>query len=100
MRWVDPDAEAVDVPERTCCATCDPMPFLPDTIRATGEDAELMFPSWKPHCRRFPQFSAGQRSEYVRLVVKLLRCWKLGLAHRIHGGGSVLAVGKASGAQT
>eukprot|EP00913_Durusdinium_trenchii_P009342 g8779.t1 len=36
-------------------------------------------------------FNAGDRCEYVQLVVKQLRCGKLGLARRAMAGGTVLA---------
>ncbi len=56
-----------------------------------------MFPVLPRGLRFFGDFHAGERAEYVKLVVAQLRCRKLGLASEILGGGTVFTVPKSGG---
>ena len=49
------------------------------------------------HIHKFTDFHAGDRSEYVKLVVRQLRSRKLCLLGKVFAGGSVFAVGKKNG---
>ena len=91
------DAACVDCPERA--GTCDPMPLLPEDVRAQLLDADGLFSAAPAGLDRFPGFYAGQRDEYLKLVVRQLRCGKIGLAGSVRGGGTVFPVGKSSGNQ-
>ncbi len=91
------DAARVDCPERV--GTCDPLPLLLDEVRARLLDAEALFCEAPPGLERFRGFYAGRRAEYLKLVVRQLRCGKLSLAESGRGGGTVFPVGKSSGNQ-
>ena len=91
------DAARVDCPERA--GTCDPLPLLPDEVRAKLLDPEALFSEAPPGLERFPGFYAGRPTEYHKLIVRQLRCGKLSLAESVRGGGTVFPVGKSSGNQ-
>lgn len=78
---------------------CDPMPLLSPEIRAVVASPAILFEDAPEGLSRFPGFYAGERDEYVRLVVAQVRCGKLGLADSVAGGGTVFTVAKGDGAQ-
>ena len=90
-------ASQVDCPEEA--GACDPMMFLPDDVRARLLDPEILFKDAPPGLDKFPGFYAGDRAQYVGLVVRQLRCGKVGLLESVKGGGTVFPVGKSSGKQ-
>ena len=77
--------------------SCNPLERLPAETQATLSTPSALFPQPPAGLESFEDFKAGDRCEYVRLVVKQLRCGKLGLARRALAGGTVLAVGKPGG---
>ena len=85
-------AEAVD--GLGVSGECDPLDCLPRDIRAVIMDESLMFPDSPPGLNNFSCVPEESRPEYIKLVVKQLRCGKVGLADSITGGGTVLAVSK------
>ncbi len=87
----------MDCPERA--GTCDPMPLLPEDVRAQLVDADWLLCAAPAGLDRFHGFYAGQRDEYLKLVVRQLRCGKVCLAESVHGGGTIFPVGKSSGNQ-
>ena len=66
-------------------------------VKAQIATADSLFPCPPSGLERFAGFYAGDRSEYVKLVVAQLRCEKLCLSSAHRGGGTVFPVGKASG---
>ncbi len=91
------DAARADCPERA--GTCDPMPLLPADVHEQLLDADKLFSNAPAALERFPGFYAGARAEYLKLVIRQLRCGKLCLAESVRGGGTVFPVGKSSGNQ-
>ena len=88
-------AERVDNLEQA--ALCDPLLHVPANVRASlvAPDSILQHPDFS--LRFFESFSRGPRDEYAKLVIKQLRCGKLGLATSCEGGGATFAVGKPGG---
>ncbi|CAE7714737.1 PDE9A [Symbiodinium sp. CCMP2592] len=91
----DLDADRVD--NLSVAGACDPLPHLPADVQGVVQNPRYMFEGALPGLEQFEDFSAGSRDEYARLVVKQLRCGKLGLSTRCKGGGASFAVGKPGG---
>ena len=85
-------ADAVDC--LPVSGACDPLPCLPEEVRAVIMEETLMFPEPPTGLNRFGDVDEESRDEYVKLVARQLRCQKLGLASTVKGGGVVLAVSK------
>ena len=85
-------ADAVDC--LPVSGACDPLPCLPEEVRAVIMEETFMFPEPPTGLNRFGDVDEESRDEYVKLVARQLRCQKLGLASTVKGGGVVLAVSK------
>ena len=85
-------ADLVDCPD--FAATCDPLSLIPRKWADFICDIDRMFPCPPPGLDRFSGFYAGERKEYVSLVLRQLRCGKVVLCDRVRGGGTVFPVGK------
>ena len=92
QKFQDLNAEKVDNLE--VAAACDPVPRLPREAQEVVSDARRMFADAAKDLETFEAFSAGARAEYVDLVVRQLRCGKVGLSTWCSGGGTSFAVGK------
>ena len=53
-----------------------------------------MFPNGVGGCQRSPNFSAGERVEYVKLIVKHWRNGQCGLRSYVHASAPIFAVSK------
>ena len=76
-------------------AQCDPYPHLSPEVQAVLQEGIMESPPRDLHL--FESFPKGSREEYAKLVVKQLRCGKLGLSTYCRGGGASFAVGKPGG---
>ena len=88
-------AELVDIPD--CAGTCDPLKVLSKEVVEMISSADLVFPDPPQGLRRFKGFYAGERHEYIKLVIAHLRCGKVRLAKTCLGGGTVFPVKKTDG---
>ena len=79
--------------------SCDPLPLLPEHIVDQICSDDALFPDVPKGLHKFSEFRAGERLEYVRLVVAQLRCGKTVLADHVRGGGTVFAVAKGDGSR-
>ena len=89
-------SEAVDLPQ--VAATCDPCKLIHKELAHAVQDPTVIFPAG-PSRMPVENVKADQRDEYVRLVVRELKCGKLRLAPKAHGLGGVFGVAKAGGRQ-
>ena len=89
------DAALVDYPKTA--GTCDPVRLVSGEVAAMISDASVVFPRVPEGLDRFSTFHAGDRCEYLKLTVELLRCGKLRLRHSVLGGGTVFPVAKSDG---
>jgi len=90
-------AESVDVP--LLAGTCDPLNVVSPHFGQKIADAQSVFPSPPPGLNRFRGFWAGEREQYVALIVRQLRARLLTLAGTCKGGGTIFPVGKSLGRQ-
>ncbi|CAE7733116.1 PDE9A [Symbiodinium sp. CCMP2592] len=86
-------AERVDNLE--FAAQCDPLPHLPAEVQSCLQKGIIESPP--PGLHLFESFSRGSREEYAKLVIRQVRCGKLGLSTHCCGGGTSFAVGKHGG---
>ena len=88
-------ASLVDCP--AAAATCDPLSVVGTEFGNLIRDAGTMFANAPPGLEHFSGFYAGQRAEFVALLVRQLRCGKSCLRKKIKGGGTVFVVAKSDG---
>ena len=79
-------AALVDCPDRA--GTCDPLKLLPRKWTDVITDSKTMFPDPPAGLDRFSGFYAGDRADYVKLVLRQLRCGKTILCNAVRGGGT------------
>ena len=77
--------------------TCDPLSVVPRDVAEHISSADSMFPNPPIGLENFAGFYAGERAEYVKHAVNLLRCGKVGLRSDVRGGGTVFPVLKPDG---
>ena len=73
----------------------DPLPFLPCEAKDILTDPEKLFPNGVEMNKRQSKFTGGDRSEYVKLVVRHLEAGQCGLQRDIVSSASVFAVAKS-----
>eukprot|EP00438_Fugacium_kawagutii_P006402 Skav224255 [mRNA] locus=scaffold2636:65958:71034:+ [translate_table: standard] len=73
---------------------CDPQGVLPTSVQTMLLDPATLFEEAPPGLEHFCDVDHHDRVEYIKLIVKQLRCGQLGLASSVQGGGPVFAVGK------
>ena len=75
-----------------------PLPHLPPEVQVSlAEASSIVQAAAGDDLAAFEGFSRGARLEYAQLVVKQLRCGKLGLSTTCKGGGTTFAVSKPGG---
>ena len=83
--------DLVDCPEKA--GTCDPLKLLPHKWTEVNTAASTMFPDPLLGLDHFSVFYSCERDEYVRLVLRQLRCGKTVLCSKVRGGGTIFQVG-------
>ena len=92
------DLVADRVDNLVVAARCDPLPHLPPEVQVSlAEASSIVQAAAGDDLAAFEGFSRGARLEYAQLVVKQLRCGKLGLSTTCKGGGTTFAVSKPGG---
>ena len=93
------DLVADRVDNLEAAALCDPLPHLPPDVQSKlcGESEIVAATAENLDC--FEAVPHGSREEYAKLVVKQLRCGKLGLSTWCKAGGTTFAVGKPGGSR-
>ena len=85
-------ADCVDCLDRA--GLCDPQCVLPADVQTVLSDPATLFADAPPGLEHFGDVDPKDRVEYIKLIVKQLKCGQLGLASSVHGGGPVFPVGK------
>ena len=93
------DLVADRVDNLAAAGLCDPAPHLPPEVQLKLCDASEVVCAATEDLRCFETVSRGSREEYAKLVVKQLRCGKLGLSTCCKGGGTTFTVGKPGGSR-
>ena len=87
------DANAVDGLQ--ACGCVNPIPFVPDALRATITTPSLMFPNGVKAAGLRATVAKDERWEYLRLLVRHLRAGKVRLCLRAAANAPVFAVHKS-----
>lgn len=64
---------------------CDPLAIVSESVCPTLASAEAMFPCLPKGLEKFSCLYAGERDEYVKHTIILLRCGKVRLRHEVLG---------------
>ena len=86
------DADKYDLLERS--GGVDPLPHAVPEHRTTLESADALFQVANLDWVRAGRVGRDDRSEYARLVVRQLRCRKVGLLPDVRSSASIFVVGK------
>ena len=85
--------DAVDLPDKA--ATCDPLPNLPEDLRAAVTNPDHIFPDGLQLVPEMRYRSAEDKAEYIKLVVREVECGKLRFRKTVFGVASVFGAAKS-----